>query len=269
MLGKLLKYEFWSMGRILIPIYGILLLMGALFGVSAGTSSSSLNIGNLALGILYGGAGIAMVVMTLILIIQRFYKNLLGNEGYLMFCLPVTTGRHITNKIISATVWIIIGAAVGFFSAYIILITSGASPGLRIDIGGLFEALRQMDGASRAKISVLGAEMAALLIAACAGSVAKIYASIAIGHQWSNHRIAGAVLTYAGLTVIEVICTRIADDIDAFGFIFGYDKANSLNINTLSDVQTAVGITLAAAVIILVIYWFITWILLDRKLNLE
>ena len=40
----------------------------------------------------------AAFVITLILTIQRFYKNLLTDEGYLMFTLPVSTGRLIWSQ---------------------------------------------------------------------------------------------------------------------------------------------------------------------------
>ena len=40
---------------------------------------------------LYFGMIVVVFVITLILILQRFYKNLLTGEGYLMHTLPVTS----------------------------------------------------------------------------------------------------------------------------------------------------------------------------------
>lgn len=41
----------------------------------------------------------AVVVITFIVILLRFYKNLLQNEGYLMNMLPVKSWQHITAKL--------------------------------------------------------------------------------------------------------------------------------------------------------------------------
>ena len=38
-------------------------------------------------------------------IVQRFYGNLLGREGYLMHTLPVTEAQLVGAKLISGTVW--------------------------------------------------------------------------------------------------------------------------------------------------------------------
>ena len=47
---------------------------------------------------------IALFVIALIFIIQRFYLGLLGDEGYLMFTLPVRPWQLIASKAICALV---------------------------------------------------------------------------------------------------------------------------------------------------------------------
>ena len=44
-----------------------------------------------------------------------------------------------------------------------------------------------------------------VFVVCSAEMVAKIYASIAVGHQWSNHRKLGAVIVYAVFSAIEGI----------------------------------------------------------------
>ena len=41
-------------------------------------------------------------------ILQRFYKNLLSGEGYLMHTLPVRPWQHIASKLIAAVVWTVL-----------------------------------------------------------------------------------------------------------------------------------------------------------------
>lgn len=53
------------------------------------------------------------LVVTAVILIQRFYKNLLGSEGYLMFTLPVTVSQHLFSKTIIAVVMIGFERSVG------------------------------------------------------------------------------------------------------------------------------------------------------------
>ena len=46
---------------------------------------------------------VAVMIVTLIIIIQRFYKNLLCDEGYLMNTLPMSVWKNITSKLVVAS----------------------------------------------------------------------------------------------------------------------------------------------------------------------
>lgn len=48
---------------------------------------------------------VAMGIFVLVFIIDRFYKGLLGNEGYLMFTLPVTSTAHIASKALTSMIF--------------------------------------------------------------------------------------------------------------------------------------------------------------------
>ncbi|MGI6721312.1 MAG: hypothetical protein ACOX4I_01955 [Anaerovoracaceae bacterium] len=253
MLGKLLKYEFQAMGRILLPIYGILLVLGALFGLSM-RWSDDFGLRNITLGSLYVFGALALIIITLIMIIQRFYKNLLGNEGYLMFCLPATTGQHVANKIISATAWIIIGGIIGILSTFIFTACSGfVSQPFHFDY--LYQSFE--------KAGLVFVELILLIIVSCADSVAKIFASIAIGHQWHNHRILGAVLSYVGLSVAEMIVSNII--MHNITHLTAYLNHPA----SIAVMETYLLLLLVVVSILLAVYWFVTWYLLNKKLNLE
>ena len=48
---------------------------------------------------------VAVAVVSVMTIVTRFTRNLLGREGYLMHTLPVTETQLVTSKLISSTVW--------------------------------------------------------------------------------------------------------------------------------------------------------------------
>lgn len=118
MLGKLIKYEYRATARTFIPIYIALLLVAIInrvfrirnIDVAWGIST-----------IVLVGLFIALGVLTIIVIIERFNKNLLGDEGYLMFTLPVKSEQLIVSKLIISIVWTIVSGIIAFITFLILL----------------------------------------------------------------------------------------------------------------------------------------------------
>ena len=86
MLKKLLKYEFKATARTYGGMYLALLAASVLFGGSVwrwnGTNSDAYSTLVGLLSLVYTAVIIGTVVVTIMTIVQRFYRNLLGREGY-------------------------------------------------------------------------------------------------------------------------------------------------------------------------------------------
>ena len=103
MLGKLIKYEFRATRRTMLPLYAALLCvalltrlsMSALSAPGGGAHHGFLNFVAGIMGMLFGLLTFALGFITLFLMAQRFQKNLLGDEGYISFTLPVTVSQNI------------------------------------------------------------------------------------------------------------------------------------------------------------------------------
>ncbi|MDR3334455.1 MAG: hypothetical protein LBT13_06165, partial [Treponema sp.] len=95
MLGKLLRYEFKFYFRFIPILYLAMIVLGLIAGIG-GTPM----LGNMAnlLPILI----VAMFTVNIVMIIQRYRVNLLKDEGYLMFTLPVPSWSLIASKAIAA-----------------------------------------------------------------------------------------------------------------------------------------------------------------------
>ena len=105
MLGKLIKYDLKALTKILAPLWGVLLVMGLIFGISIRSNLDG--IGNTMIVfslVVIVAVIVAIFVMNVIIVIQRFWNGLLQEEGYLMFTLPVTTRSLILSKVISALI---------------------------------------------------------------------------------------------------------------------------------------------------------------------
>ena len=115
MLSKLIRYEWKAVARVCIPMYGGLILAAMLTHFLLGNlerfSSTLYDIITMAMSTLCFGLFMAAFVLTLIIQIQRFSKNLLGDEGYLMFTLPASVSQHITAKLVVAVLLDVLSVA--------------------------------------------------------------------------------------------------------------------------------------------------------------
>ena len=120
MLRKLLKHEFRATARIMVPVYLVLLVtaLGANFSTRGilETPYAVLNILGSLLVMAFVVAIMAVCVVSFLLMIQRFYKNLLRDEGYLMLTLPASVHQQVWSKLIVSSVWFIITGVVVMLS---------------------------------------------------------------------------------------------------------------------------------------------------------
>ena len=114
MLRKLLKYEFQSTARVFLPFYGALVIMSFLARLTVWNYDETSQWMALLLGIsvsLYIIAIVAVMVVTTVVTVVRYYRNLYGDEGYLMQTLPVTADQLIWSKLIVSFVWHMVSVA--------------------------------------------------------------------------------------------------------------------------------------------------------------
>lgn len=271
MLTKLLKYEFRSIGRQLIPLYlGILGLavVNHFFWFSNPSNRGGMNqaLGGLpaiATMMAYVAVCVALVVITILLIIQRFYKGLLTEEGYLMFTLPCKTWQLIASKGITAAVMTVAGAFTGILSAMLMgmsLSDWGIFFGAfgKIPWGKLFEA--------HALWPLYVVEGLILMLVMLFAAIGHVYASISIGHLFNRHRVAWSIGAYIGINIaqstIMVIFVQIADKIHLpFPELAGTSAPWMGHIVMLA--------LIALQMIPAAIFFFGTNWILTNKLNLE
>ncbi len=258
------------MGRLLMPIYALLLItaVGVSFYIRSALNSSVVNLFLMRFGAISVAAfsviSVTATIMMAVLVIQRFYKNLLGQEGYLMFTLPATTAQHLLGKGITAAIFILLGAAIGSLSGLIIVIGSGS-----YTMDSFMKAFREVMGLL---VSALGHGNSAagtilLIVAVLAGIgyiLAKVYAAFAIGHLWDNHRFLGGILAYAAFSAIEMFLRRHLPLDDAASFVVE-------NLGDATTVQVGAGsyVFLLYCLLGALVFSGITWYILDKRLNLE
>ena len=268
MLGKLIKHEFRATGRILLPVYLVMLLTAALvrgFQVlteqTAGEFMRALAVLSVLLfsAAVFGGSILAFVLM-----IYRFYKNLMTDEGYLMFTLPVTTGQLIWSKMIVSAVWLLATAAMDVLSMFISVFDSAAWRDIFQLPGLLWQQLREYAG----NLGLIPAELVVLVLLAALVCFLKFYAAIALGHSFTNRKMLLSVAFFAAFSVAE----QIAVSAGLIGFASVGIPHSWLRgaVGTMDYyVQLVLGGAILAVVLYGAVYYAVTYLSLKKRLTLQ
>ena len=101
MLGKLLKHEFKATGRVMLPFFGALLVLSVMVWLSINVFFFNFGgvsiIGGIVLT-LYFMLLASIGIVTLVLLVYRFYRSFLSDEGYMTFSLPA--GRYCSLRVV-------------------------------------------------------------------------------------------------------------------------------------------------------------------------
>ncbi len=257
MLAKLLKYEFKAIGRLLLPLFGALMVISILLGVSLNTAIEEWPFIKLILGFMYSALFLTVALTTFFFIIQRFYKNLLGNEGYIMFTLPISVRQHILNKLIAGSVWTFFATIVGMISIFIVLSLENGIGGISIYTSLIWREV----GIDSIFITIL---VILNIILAIVSGILKIYAAITIGHQLNNRKVLGSIGAYILLSIGEsIIFKTFTYILDAFSITDWFFLSG---ITSLYDVLWGLMIV---SLIKSALLYIITYVLMKNKLNLE
>lgn len=263
MLGKLLKYEFRATGRLFLPLYGALMIFALINALLLSFREVPQLLAVLAM-LVYVLLAIAIFVVTFIVMIQRFYKNLLSDEGYLMFTLPVKAWYHILCKLIVSTVWLIVSTAITLFTIFIMMFNAD-----------LFRAtVKLWDIVMSGFLLYLGPqeiltilEFFVTMFISVIGSILAIYTAISLGHLFRRHRILAAFGAYIVLSIVSSLLAQLVYGL--FGTFRMLAPSATLAAQGAWLLHQLLYPGLIVTIIECVLYFLITNFVLSRKLNLE
>lgn len=272
MLRKLLKYEFYATGRYILPILAVLLLTSAAAGLSIRVLGSP-NAGRAASAfaaifvVLFFLSVMALAAVTVVVIVYRFYKNLLDKEGYLMHTLPVTVHQLLWSKLIVAVVWMSVTSVVIYGCLFAVAFRARVWTQVLSELGALFERLSLAYGIGAFELMSVVAELCVLLLLGAVSSCLLFYASLAIGHSLPRNKLLASLGVFIGLGLLSQVLTMLLAVITGYslrGFV------TVLNLETLAQFGHALligGIALNA--VYCVVLYLVTARMLGKRLNLE
>ena len=209
MLGKLLKHEFKATARTMLPMFGVVLVLSLLANLSfariADTDSG-------ALDILFGLFIVAfflglftMGVMSLVVMIQRFYKNVLGDEGYLTLTLPVNVHEILWSKLIVSFVWFLATGLIAIAAVFVAVFTltySELGEMLRSmpSFGEMLRLFFEKTDITPWQLTGAVAQFAAMIILSSLTACLHFYAAMALGHSFSNNKVLLSVVFFIAIS---------------------------------------------------------------------
>ncbi len=262
MLGKLFKYEIKATARIFLPMY-LLLTMFAIINLLFPFREGSMSISQVITIALYVIILVGMFVVSFFVIIDRFRKNLLSEEGYLMFTIPVKPYKHIICKALVSLMWVFTSFIVAFISIVIIALQDTTLLEIFTEFSDLWNQLYLLLGVKAYEFFiqiVVGAIVSSL------SSFLMIYVSIAIGHLSNNHKKMLSIGAFLGIyAFISFISGKIF-----FRTVFDlppmqYAPTSHTMVYPFSFIWLAIGLSVLYGAI----FYIVTNVLLTKRLNLE
>ena len=263
MLGKLIKHELRATGRVMLPLFLALWASAVMANVSVRvlnrTDSTPLHTLGALFMIIFFVAIIAVVVMTFVVMVQRFHRNLLGDQGYLMFTLPVSVHSLIWSKIIVSAVWFVFTGLAEVLAVVIAAFNVEYVTGAIDFFRGVFSNITTYYALHGTAIFL---ETLAVIFLACAATCLMFYAAMSIGYSFSNHKALLSVVFYfvlyfamqfAGVLVMLVV--------NAPGISIKISSA-------MTAVHLVMGLAAVCELICGAVFYIITSLMLKKRLNL-
>ena len=275
MLSKLLKQEFRATGRIMLPVLAALLLLSVLGNFSIRmmdqnvTNNAVLRFLFVFLTIVFVLAMFAAMLMTLLLMITRFHRNLLKDEGYLMHTLPVSVHGLVWSKLIVSLVWFVVTGLVVTAIIFLTgLIQSGTNLGeLMLEFPSWTEIREAMAeaGFRGSDITAFLLELLALALVGFFSTCLHFYAAMAMGHMFNKDKILLSIVFFVVISFALSMMTSL------LGFRIGNLELYAEEFNAavaLGFMNRLLRFSLAVELIQGALLYFATTLSLRRGLNL-
>ena len=270
MLWKLLKHEMSAMGRVMLPIWGALLilsvfvsltdlLLGQIEGVIAGLATGMLFA-------LFVTGCMAASVVAVIMMILRFQKSVLSREGYLTHTLPVNVHQLVWSRVLTASIYMAATMLV-IGGCFLIAI---ARTGMVREMLDVFVMMWQ-DIITNAPLHgvLYMVEFILMIVVAELASCLMFYAALSIGHSFANHKILLSVVfyfvLYTGTQIVSMILMIIIVAVNIPELVMHMDTAEQMFRYTHT-------IMLSGGLLYLIyctVYYLLTTGMLKRRLNLQ
>jgi len=275
MLRKLMKHEWKSIGKIpvimLIILFVSTILAGLTFVYPIWESEALDGMGFLVIlvWLLYYGILIGVSAGISIYLAVHFYKTMYTDEGYLTHTLPVTPRQLLVSKLLPMAGWIyimsiamVVSMLLFAFMAVMFIRPDGMTTmQILAEIKEVFAEL----GAMLSEQGGIGFLLSMLLMVVTSGfsGAAMMIGSVTIGQLVSKHKILGSIGAYFAINSIASTVSMLAMMPTMIG------TAGKEVISPYDILTPTYAVTSIIMIVIAVVLFFVSELILRKKLNLD
>ena len=268
MLGKLMKYELRATSRTMLPLLLLTLLLSVFVRIAVAVMPRT---DAPIIGMLYGllitafvVALIGCAVFSVVLMVVRFHKNLMTDEGYLMFTLPVSVHQLLWSKLLVSMLWFIAVFCVDALALVLTVYEDGMFAGLPEFVRTLFDSVNReyMVNGALYMLELLGVLLVSM-VTACL----MFYAPIAIGNSFATHKTLLSVVFYFVIqTILQIL--SVFGISAAVRFISPVAESAIVN-GSIKTAHLLLCSTLGYTLVVGAVLYVLTWFMLRKHLNLQ
>ena len=266
MLGKLMKYEWKATWKLLVPLNLFIVVMSILAYITVqldffDTNNNLVMMTGAILILAYVLSMFVISVVSVIYLIYRFYTSVYGDEGYLLHTLPVDKHHIIIAKAVVSASWIILNIILVYLSMlflfstqerFIETITDGFQ--FYVEVVNSYNKVGAFE-----VIMTLVASFFAML-----ARILKVSACVSLGQLASNHKVLSSIGFYYAIYIVQRIFTLIY-----YAVLALINEASDYYYYSTSFFGSSWEFTLLSSLIYCVVFYFLTWYVMDRKLTLD
>lgn len=276
-----MKHEIKASARFFVPVIGVFAVMLVLERLSMNLFlAEEPNLysvwGNIASAIVSAISFLTVVALIALLAgptlyaATRFYRNMLGDEGYLSFTLPVTTTQHLMSKLLIAGLWQVVMILVASLFGTLFFLTVDAH-----EVGEFYILMREIISMAFQTGGGWSILAVVLLIFTMLGQIAatflSIFSAMSIGQCTNKHKLLTSIGVYLGFQIATSTLLQIITTCTMFtGFNWFNDFV--LNFDPVNDIYPVICVVLFVFmlinVLIAVLHFFLSKYFLNNKLNL-
>ena len=262
MLRKLVKHELRATSRVMLPTFLVVIVLAICSNFSVrlfgNANSSFLNIIAAIILTAFGLSLFALIIIALVMMVNRFRTNFMGDEGYIMFTLPASVHQLVWSKIIVSTLWFAATLVVELLAAVFMVFDVNF---LGDFWSGLTDLFRELTTYYTLNGAAILAEFLVLLFVSCAAMCLVFYASMAVGYSFDRHKLALSVVFFFLFNFLTQVIGSMS--------LLSLDHVNWTFSSAMAGVHTMMWSSIAAMIVYGAIFYVITVVVLKRRLNLE
>ena len=250
MLRKLIKHEFRATARLLPLLFLIVLTMS----VAVRFALELLN-----------KAELPFVLQLLLMLFMGLFATAL--VAVFVVCIVVMVSRFKRNLLVSV-IWIVLSAIVDLIAVFIAYFTNSS---IVASLGNLWDYLMRLSGGNAAVFIEGAVELIVVGLISVVAICLNFYAALSIGHGFARGKMGFSVLFYfvlstaASVTRIIVLAVLGESVFNVTGVMFLLGGI----YDAMSEWRIQMAIYGGLALVQSAVFYFLTWINLKKRLNLE